>query len=62
MHRVVGEVHRGDIVAEDDVGLVDDDIEFHKQISQPVALGGDIGYSLVFCLYGRTRHHSLSFG
>jgi hypothetical protein len=51
MHRVLGEVHGGDIVVVDDRGLIDVDVQLAEKIAKPAALGG------------RVRHRAvLSFG
>jgi hypothetical protein len=61
VNRIVGEVYRGDIVVEDDAGLVHRNAQLRKEVPEPVALCGRVGNSAILCFSGGTRHDWLAF-
>ena len=62
MNGVGGEVDSGDVVTEDNGGLVNRTSKLRKELSKPGALGNCIGDSTILGLSARTGDRSLSLG
>jgi hypothetical protein len=62
MNRVGGEVDSGDIVAEDDSGLVNRIGKLREKLTKPSALSNCIGHSTILILSTRSGDDGLALG
>jgi hypothetical protein len=62
MHRVRRHVDGGDVVAEDNRGLGDGNLEFTEELPEPSAFRDDVGNGAIFGLGAGARDGGLAFG